>query len=250
MEWTESDSRTFADRGSVFVPDREAQIDAVASLIPPRNGPFQALELGCGEGLLAEAVLERHVQAFVTGLDGSREMRERAVQRLSRFGDRFQVRPFRLEEDAWRDPDAWSRREAPVQAVISSLAVHHLDGEGKRRLFADVYRLLEPGGALWLADLVEPAGPEAVELAARTWDAAVRERSIRLTGDEEAYRIFVEDGWNHYRTPDPMDRPSPLFDQLRWLRDAGFAAVDVAWLHAGHAVYGGWKDRRPTEISG
>jgi tRNA (cmo5U34)-methyltransferase len=38
--------------------------------------------------------------------------------------------------------------------------------------------------------------------------------------------------------PDPEDRPSPLFAQLCWLREAGFEAVDVYWMFAGHAVFG------------
>jgi tRNA (cmo5U34)-methyltransferase len=40
-----------------------------------------------------------------------------------------------------------------------------------------------------------------------------------------------------------MDQPSGLYEQLRWLEDAGFSAVDVYWLKAGHAIYGGRKAR-------
>ena len=36
--------------------------------------------------------------------------------------------------------------------------------------------------------------------------------------------------------------PSPLFDQLAWLSEAGFEPVDCFWLLAGHAVYGGYKN--------
>jgi hypothetical protein len=35
--------------------------------------------------------------------------------------------------------------------------------------------------------------------------------------------------------------PSPLSEQLVWLREAGFASVDCFWLRAGHAVYGGYR---------
>ena len=38
-----------------------------------------------------------------------------------------------------------------------------------------------------------------------------------------------------------MDKPSGLFEQLGWLEAAGFEAVDVYWLKAGHAIYGGQK---------
>jgi tRNA (cmo5U34)-methyltransferase len=39
----------------------------------------------------------------------------------------------------------------------------------------------------------------------------------------------------------PIDRPSTLVDQLNWLQTAGSTQVDVFWLRAGHAIFGGWK---------
>ncbi len=45
--------------------------------------------------------------------------------------------------------------------------------------------------------------------------------------------------WNIFRYPDPFDKPSPLYDQLAWLKAASSAAVDVFWPEAGQAIYGG-----------
>lgn len=53
------------------------------------------------------------------------------------------------------------------------------------------------------------------------------------------YERFRRRQCNIFRYPDPFDKPSPLYDQLAWLKAAGFAAVDVFWLGAGHAIYGG-----------
>jgi tRNA (cmo5U34)-methyltransferase len=78
-------------------------------------------------------------------------------------------------------------------------------------------------------------------VAAQGWDAAVRQRSLAIDGDEKAYDYFVETGWNYFRHPDPIDKPSPLPAQLKWLEQAGFVEVDVLWLQAGHAIFGGWK---------
>jgi hypothetical protein len=36
-----------------------------------------------------------------------------------------------------------------------------------------------------------------------------------------------------------VDKPSPLFEQLKWLEAAGFESMDVYSMAAGHAVYGG-----------
>jgi tRNA threonylcarbamoyl adenosine modification protein (Sua5/YciO/YrdC/YwlC family) len=91
--------------------------------------------------------------------------------------------------------------EGPFELVASALCVHHLDPAGKVDLFARVRRVLPAGGRFVLADVVVPDDPA---------DA---------------------------RTPltPGFDQPSPLADQLRWLRDAGFDAR-VAWQEADLAV--------------
>ncbi|HSG17937.1 MAG TPA: class I SAM-dependent methyltransferase, partial [Anaerolineae bacterium] len=71
------------------------------------------------------------------------------------------------------------------------------------------------------------------------WDAAVHRRSLDLAGDESAFDHFTSSKWNIYRHPDPVDKPSPLFEQLKWLEAAGFESMDVYSMAAGHAVYGG-----------
>jgi tRNA (cmo5U34)-methyltransferase len=128
-----------------------------------------------------------------------------------------------------------------VLAVVSSLAIHHLDGEQKRALYRDLYRLLNPGGVLIIADLIQPVHPSGVEVAALAWDEAVRQAALARDGHDAVFQMFQRDQWNIYRYPDPMDQPSGVYEQLRWLEEAGFVDVDVFWLKAGHAIYGGRK---------
>jgi len=93
-----------------------------------------------------------------------------------------------------------------------------------------------------MADVVEPVRPEAAEVYAATWDRATEEQALALDGSAGRFDDFVEQRWNLYRHPDPeVDKPSPVADQLRWLVEAGFEAVDCFWLRAGHAVLGGYK---------
>lgn len=233
--WSEGDSRAFLDFGRYFVPERERQVATVSAMIPPRDGPFVALDLACGEGLLAEAILERFPAATVVGLDLSPAMLARARARLAGFGGRFEGRQFDLADTAWRGPDGGAH------AIVSSLSVHHLDGAQKRALFKDLWRMLAPGGALVIADVVLAASAEARELAAAAWDDEVARRALALDGDTAALDYFRREGWNMYRAdvPDDYDKPSPLAEQLRWLQEAGFAEVDVYWMLAGHAIFGG-----------
>jgi hypothetical protein len=57
--WGERDSRTFIDYGPYFVPERERQLQTMVGLIPRFDQPHSIIDLGCGEGLLAEVILEQ-----------------------------------------------------------------------------------------------------------------------------------------------------------------------------------------------
>ncbi len=235
--WDEQDSQAFIDYGRYFVPERAEQIAIICELIEPQPAPLHIIELCCGEGLLARALLERLPQSVVYAYDGSPEMLSRAQQNLAQFAGRFVPAQFDL---AARD---WRARIQTADAVVSSLAIHHLDGAQKQELFRDVYGMLAPGGVLVIADVIEPAHARGLAIAARAWDDAVRQRALALDGDTAAFDFFTRDGWNLYRHPDPLDKPSRLLDQLQWLAAAGFNDVDVHWLKAGHAVFSGHKPR-------
>jgi tRNA (cmo5U34)-methyltransferase len=91
--------------------------------------------------------------------------------------------------------------EGPFDLVASALCVHHLRGAQKAELFRRVAVALRPGGRFVLGDVVVPEDPA---------DA--------LTPLSEGY-----------------DFPSPLPDQLRWLREAGFEP-EVRWAERDLAV--------------
>src|SRR5947207_5149889 len=138
--WDETDSREFIDLGRFFVPEREEQIAAILAMLP-EPGEGLLVDLCCGEGLLSRALLERFRRARVLALDLSPAMLEQARATCAAFAERFETRLFDLADRSWRS------FAEPVRAFASSLAVHHLDGEGKRRLFRDLAAALAPGGA-------------------------------------------------------------------------------------------------------
>jgi tRNA (cmo5U34)-methyltransferase len=236
-QWDEETSKRYLDYGRYFVPQREQQMRIMVDLLRGLPFPSLVLELCCGEGLLAEMLLDELPDVSVLGMDGSSLMLEQARQRLSRFGYRVKLNSFDLADHSWR------RLEQPVQAVVSSLAIHHLDGEGKQVLFQNVYAMLAVGGAFIIADMIEPATAVGRTIAADTLDEAVRQRSMELDGSTAGLDFFLREGWNTYRyfDPDDIDHPSLLFDQLKWLGQAGFGDIDVHFMQAGHALFSGWK---------
>ncbi|MEM8529689.1 MAG: class I SAM-dependent methyltransferase [Chloroflexota bacterium] len=232
-QWDEQDSQAFIDFGRYFVPHREQQIATICDLIAPPDHAFTVIELCCGEGLLAGALLDRYPLCSVHAFDGSPEMLQRAQTNLAHYGTRFTTTQFDLMDSDRRNLDR------SVHAIVSSLAIHHLDDKQKQLLYKDIFALLEPNGALMIADVVQPADRYGEALAAQAWDDAVKQKALVLDGHTKAFEFFQNDQWNMYLYPDPMDKPSRLFDQLKWLAQAGFADVDVYWMQAGHAIFGG-----------
>lgn len=234
--WNEDDSDVYRRLAPVAVPSRVRQLATVATLLPfDSTDDFSIVEIGCGEGLLGHTLAEMFPNAGITELDGSASMREATARRLAPYGDRIRVNSMDLAADGW------SVHLDGADAVVSSLVIHHLDGPGKKRLFEDIGRLTSERSALVVADLVEPTGPQALELFASSWDESARQQA-EDGGQDELFELFRSTKWNHYRAPHPIDQPSQLFEQLRWLADAGFALVDCFWLEAGHAIYGGYKE--------
>jgi tRNA (cmo5U34)-methyltransferase len=235
--WAEEDSVQFIEYGQAITPDRDEQAALISALIPAETDDhFVAVDIACGAGHLSAAILTRFPSCRLIALDGSRAMLEHAGGHLSRFGERVDFRTFDLMQPVWLNAIPPN-----IRCFVSSLAVHHLDGKEKQNLFRNLFTRLSHGGTLLIADLVNPVNERAGQAYGDIWDEVVRRQSMELTGRLEAYDRF-RDGWNHYRTPDvEFDKPSGLFEQLRWLEAAGFQQVDCFWLRAGHAVYGGYK---------
>lgn len=237
--WSEESSATFIDLAEIFVPARAEQTAALLDLIPAHpDESFTIVELAAGEGILAQAILERFPHCHYIALDGSETMRERMRQRLSAFQDRLDIRAFELAESDWHKTLPESLR-----CVVSSLSVHHLSNAGKRLLFRNMFARLAPGGALLLADIIKPANQHIANLFARQYDEIVRQQSLAIRGDLSGYEQFEKEQWNYFTYGDPAgyDKPSLLHDQLRWLLEVRFSLVDCFWLRAGHAIYGGYK---------
>lgn len=241
--WNEDNSTRFLELGELFVPGRAEQLATLVNLLPALpDESFTVVELGAGAGHLTLEVLEKFPRCHYLAFDGSKTMREYLARKLASFRDRLEISSFELTEQAWRQT-----LPSPLRCVLSSLCVHHLTGPQKRQLFVDMAQRLETGGAILLADLVEPATQRVADLFARQYDEMVYEQSMAQRGNLSGYEQFCEMKWNYFihdygsANPDPIDHPSPLSEQLCWLSEAGFSSVDCFWMRAGHAIYGGYK---------
>jgi SAM-dependent methyltransferase len=233
--WTEADSALFREIAPVAVPRLGEMTATIVSRVPfAAADAFRAFDLGAGDGALSAALLDAYPQASLVAFDGSASMREAAAGRLAGFGDRARVRPFDLATLDW-----WDLLHG-AGLVVSSLCIHHLNDAKKQYLYKAVADRLAPGGALLIADLIEPLNHASRRAAADDWDRSAREQAGAL-GRPQLFARFEEAGWNLFRHPDPEEHTAAIFHQLVWLKHAGFNDVECFWMFAGHAVFGGFK---------
>lgn len=191
-EW--SDPGRVAEYLAREVPHRETAEKMLLEALPARVERF--LDLGTGDGRMLALTRERHPDAIAIGLDSSEPM-------LARAASRFET-DSTIELGA-HDLGAPLAVAGPFDAVVSGLAIHHLEDERKRELFAEIHTLLRPGGVFANLDLVRSASTE------------LHERFRREIGRPQ---------------DDPTDRLADLSAQLTWLRGAGFAEAEChfKWL--------------------
>ena len=200
-EWTwsnEAKVEEYLDR-LPKLRQRAAGEAALVEVLPLRVE--RALDLGCGDGRLAELVLTARPDAVeVVGMDRSRPMLERANARLA-SDERAQV----VEHDLVQPLPSLGT----FDAVVSGFAIHHLEDDQKRRLLTDVARALAPNGVFANLDVVQCATPEL---------------------QEEFHQAIGRPGG------DPEDRLAPVEEQLQWMRDVGLEQVDCMWRWRGFAL--------------
>jgi hypothetical protein len=84
------------------------------------------------------------------------------------------------------------------------MAIHHLEHDRKRSLYAEVLDLLEPGGVF--ANFEHVASPS-----------------------ERLHRAFFDAIDEPLENEDPSDRLLDAWTQVGWLRELGFEDADCYW---------------------
>jgi tRNA (cmo5U34)-methyltransferase len=203
----------------------------LASLLPfGEQKAFTVLDLGAGTGAASRTILDAYPRGTAILADFSAEMMRAGEREMARFAGRYRYVEFDMSNDA-----GWPAGiPAALDAVVTSMCVHHLPDGRKQGLFAEIFDHLVPGGWYLNYDPVRADDP----VVQATWervsdhadpDAAARRR--HRTPSEQAH-------WdNHVRYI------IPLGQQLGYLRAAGFDGIDVYWKELENVIYGG---RRPA----
>ncbi len=208
---------------------RGEQRRLLAELLPFADDErFTFVDLGAGTGAASRAVLDRYPGATAVLAEYSPQMTAAGEAELAPYRGRFGYVSFDVAAGTWP-------AEIPgrVDAVLTSMFVHHLPDGRKRQLFGEILARLVPGGWFLNFDPVTAEDPVVAAAWERTEDrldpAAAAKRLHRTPEEQQRYD-------NHVRHMSPLPR------QLDFLRAAGFEGVDTYWKQLDHAIYGG---RRP-----
>jgi len=129
------------------IRDIEKEVEDVKDAVNPRPN-HSILEIGTGTGELAIALSEHCGRVYA--VDTSLTMLEAARKKA-------QIRKRTNIEFLCGGFLSYQHQGRPLDAVISQLALHHLPDFWKLLALKSIYSLLQPGGILYLRDVVFPS---------------------------------------------------------------------------------------------
>ncbi|MFF5217163.1 class I SAM-dependent methyltransferase [Micromonospora sp. NPDC000442] len=197
---------------------------AVEVAAPPLRAALAAgrtpevLDLGAGTGLLSALLSAAVPGVRLTLVDAAPQMLAVAAEQLAG------------RDVAHRGVVADLADPLPVgryDAVVSALAIHHLDDSAKRDLYRRAAGSLVPGGVLVNAEQVAGPTPELDRRYHDVWLA-----QVAALGSDAAEIAAAEQRMTY-------DRPASVTEQCRWLTEAGLDDVDCFFKAWRFAVIGG-----------
>lgn len=244
MIWqTAAQTNTYLDGVRGAIPLAHEQIDVMLRLIRAARGDkgvTAVLDLGCGDGILGQAVLDQHPNAQALFIDFSTPMLEAARKRLSGYHNVSFLQVDYGKRDWRSEIGDWTAQ--PVSSffdvAISGFSIHHQSDERKQEVYQEIFDLLIPGGIFLNMEHVASATPwveaQHDELFIDHMHAYQQEQGGTLT------RTAVST--DYYARPDKLANIlAPVETQCNWLREVGFAHVDIYLKIFELALFGGIK---------
>lgn len=229
-------AQTYLTGVRAAIPLAQEQIDMMLRLIRAACPDASAvLDLGCGDGILGQAVIDQYPQAEGVFVDFSGPMLEAARNRMDDDG-RCTFVQLDYGQKGWVNnlPPDFQRYEV----IVSGFSIHHQPDERKKEVYAEIYKLLAPGGIFLNLEHVASHSPwverrfeEFFIDALFAYQEAIASGKTRQQVDDEFYS----------RPDKAANILAPVESQCDWLREIGFIHVDCYLKVFELALFGGIK---------
>ena len=220
------------------IPLAREQIGVMLALLATRREPVKTfIDLGCGDGILAAALLDKYPESRGVLADFSEPMLEQARVQLTDFADQLRFVNLDYADPAWVNS---MYKIAPFDAIVSRYSIHHQPDKRKRAIYEDIFDLLAPGGWFINIEHILPVATLATDLL----------NDHIINGH---YAIEVQNGGSKTRQEIAdifLNRPdreanllTPVETQCDWLREIGYEQADCYFRIFELAVFAGHRPK-------
>ncbi len=213
------------ETGQVATVDAPLAMELITIAATRATSPIHnVLDVGCGAGnntILLRQQLGHDIEADL--LDLSKPMLDRAVERVNENNSGTVTA---ICED-FRYANLQSGK---YDTILAAAVLHHLrDDDDWQMAFEKIYRLLAPGGSVWITDMVSHESDAVHQMM---WDR-YGEYLTTVGGTEYREKVL---GYI-----DKEDSPRPVTFQLDLLRQVGFTRVELLHKNSCFAAFGAVK---------
>lgn len=183
--------------------------------LPQDFTPKHILDLGCGNGNVAERLLQSFPKARLELLDASEKMIDLCKMRFQQYSVDYIISYFK----------DFNFDEGRHDMITAGFSLHHCASDEKQDLFKKIYKSLMPRGVFCFSDLMIDKKKQEHMSFLIEWENFVRTNH----SNDEKWLWLME----HYHE---FDKPDALESQLGWLENAGFTSIETTvldsyWVH-------------------
>jgi SAM-dependent methyltransferase len=218
------------------IPFAQAQMDTMLWLIRgSQTAVTSVLDLGCGDGILGQAVLDAYPAAQGLFADFSAPMLAAAEKRLAGYNGRITLREVDYGQPTWCE-----NLTGFFDVIVSGYSIHHQPDGRKREIYTELYHLLQPGGIFINVEHVASRSSWGEKLFEEAFVDSMVAYHAQISSDKSREQISTE----LYNRPDKAANIlAPVETQCDWLRDIGFIHVDCYLKYFELAVFAGVKPK-------
>ena len=212
----EEEAKKYDEIILTLIPNYKQMVEVLVSILPFRpDQTFCVIDLGCGTGTISRKIKDAFPNINLTCVDIAKNMLDIASAKNGSNTILIQA-----DFNTFDFPQKYD-------AIVSSLALHHLEKDEDKQGFYDrIFEALNDGGIFINIDVVTSDDSLLQQVYLQKWtNFMVNNTSIHEVENKWLPSYYAE------------DRPVSLLRHLGMLKETGFSMIDVVYKYYNYAVY-------------